>query len=413
MHPLIQFKTPTPIFLVALACFGLLPRAQAVSPPPDGAYFGANTAEGGIGALFSLTTGSNNTALGSQALYSLTDGVQNTAVGAQALKNNTASRNTAIGFNALVKSTTGDQNTATGWKALSGNTTGFWNTATGAGALYRNNGDENTATGIVALYSNTTGSANTATGIDALFSNATGFNNTATGTTALYQNTTGGNNTAVGFQALFNSRIGSGNIALGDNAGFGVTTASHVICIGADGGNVNNSCFIGNIITTGIPNGVPVVVSGSGQLGVATSSARFKEEIKPMESASEVLFALKPVTFCYKKDIDPAGKRQLGLVAEDVEAIDPDLIVRDKEGKAYSVRYDQVNAMLLNEFLKEHKTVQEQADTISIVKANSARQEATIVRLEQQVAALTAGLQKVSAQLEVSKAAPQTVLNNQ
>ena len=117
-----------------------------------------------------------------------------------------------------------------------------------------------------------------------------------------------------------------------------------------------------------------------------------------MDEASNKLFALKPVTFRYKKPIDPAGISQFGLVAEEVEKVNPDLVVRDKEGKPYSVRYDQVNAMLLNEFLKEHRKNEEQ--------------EATIVRLQKQVETLTAGLQKVNAQIELNNAAPQTVLNN-
>jgi hypothetical protein len=118
-----------------------------------------------------------------------------------------------------------------------------------------------------------------------------------------------------------------------------------------------------------------------------------------MDNASEAILALKPVTFRYKKDIDPDGTPQFGLVAEEVEKVNPALITRDADGKPYTVRYDQVNAMLLNEFLKEHKTVQEQG--------------ATIARLQKQIEALTAGLQKVSAQLELNKPAPQTVLNNQ
>src|SRR5437879_12775730 len=99
-----------------------------------------------------------------------------------------------------------------------------------------------------------------------------------------------------------------------------------------------------------------------------TSSARFKDEIKPMDNASEALFALKPVSFRYKKGIDPQGIPQLGLVAEEVEAVNPDLVVRDKEGKPYSVRYDQVNAMWLNEFLKGHRTVEKQQAPITTIK---------------------------------------------
>jgi hypothetical protein len=185
---------------------------------------------------------------------------------------------------------------------------------------------------------------------------------------------------------------GSGNTALGGEAGLNVTTADNVICIGTDGENVSNSCYIGQIFNATSPAGTAVFINAFGKLGTATSSQRFKEEIKAMDQASEALFALKPVAFRYKKEIDPQRISQFGLVAEDVERVNPDLVVRDKEGKPYSVRYDQVNAMLLNEFLKEHREVQE---------------------LKKQVAALTAGLQKVSAQLEASKPAPQVVNNNQ
>ena len=125
-----------------------------------------------------------------------------------------------------------------------------------------------------------------------------------------------------------------------------------------------------------------------------------------MDKASEALFALKPVTFRYKKDIDPAGTSQFGLVAEEVERVNPDLVARDKEHKPYSVRYDQVNAMLLNEFLKEHKAFVEQQRKLE-------QQGATIARQQKQIEALAAGLQKVSAQLELRKPALQTVLNSQ
>jgi hypothetical protein len=226
----------------------------------------------------------------------------------------------------------------------------------------------------------------------------------------LLQNTTGSQNTAVGTLALVSNTTGRNNIALGFEAGSGVAIADNVICIGAGvvGDNVDNSCFIGNIATSTSPNGIALLINSTGGLGTITSSARFKDEIQPMDKASEALFALKPVAFRYKKDIDPARTPQLGLVAEDVEKVNPDLIVRDKEGKPYSVRYEQVNAMLLNEFLKEHKTVNEQG--------------AMIARQQKAIEALTAGFQKVSAQLaaaspsrgrlEESKSAPQTVSND-
>jgi trimeric autotransporter adhesin len=146
-------------------------------------------------------------------------------------------------------------------------------------------------------------------------------------------------------------------------------------------------------------SGSAVKINGSGQLGTAPSSARFKDEIKPMDKASKAIVALKPVTFRYKKEIDPDRTTQFGLVAEQVEKVNPDLVVRDKDGKPYSVCYEAVNVMLLNEFLKEHRLVQEQQKEIEALKAELKEQRTLI--------------QKVSAQLELTKSAPQTVLNDQ
>jgi trimeric autotransporter adhesin len=234
--------------------------------------------------------------------------------------------------------------------------------------------------------------------------------NTANGEEALLNNTTGNGNTAIGAGAFPISTTGSHNIALGAGAGIGVTTASQVICIGAFGDNTDNSCYIGSIFGQTSSGRTAVFINSSGKLGTTTSSRRFKEEIKPMEGASETIYALKPVTFRYKKGIDPQGIPQSGLVAEEVEKVNPDLIVRDKEGKPYSVRYDQVNAMLLNEFLKEHKQVEEQQATITQLKKDFG---ATIAQLTTRLDEQAAQIQKVSAQLELNKAAPQTVLNNQ
>ena len=377
---------------LVFACFALSPRAQAVSPPPDGGYLSGNTAEG-EDALFSLTTGAWNTALGFQTLNHNTTGNSNTATGVFALFGNTAGEfNTATGVQALYSNTTGDSNTATGFWALYSNTDGEVNTAIGTGAL-RNN---------------TTGDSNTAVGDAALYSNTDGRFNTALGDTALFSNTTGNFNTALGDGALSRNITGADNVALGSDAGEAVTTANNVICIGSAGKNVSNSCFIGNIFgqTSG---GVAVLINSSGRLGTMTSSARYKEEIKPIGKASEALFALKPVAFRYKKNIDPAGTSQFGLVAEEVEKVNPDLVVRDKDGKPYSVRYEQVNAMLLNEFLKEHRKNEEQEATISRLRTEL---QATATHQQKQIDALTAGLQKVSAQLETHRPAPQ-VVNNQ
>src|SRR5262249_2123582 len=203
------------------------------------------------------------------------------------------------------------------------------------------------------------------------------------GVNALFSNTSGINNTACGDFALNGSTTGSGNIALGTNAGASVTTANGVICIGAAGDNVDNSCYIGQIFGATSTNGLGVFVNVDGKLGTTTSSQRFKEAIKPMDRASEAIFALKPVSFRYKKEIDQEGRSQFGLVAEDVEKVNPDFVVRDKEGKAYSVRYDQVNAMLLNEFLKEHCAFGDQKRKVKEL-------EAALAHLKKQVETVVA-----------------------
>ncbi|HVI76795.1 MAG TPA: tail fiber domain-containing protein, partial [Candidatus Acidoferrum sp.] len=323
------------VVAVSLASFtGFAPRAFGVMPPPDGGYPSKNTAEG-QDALFSLTNGTANT---------------------------------ANGFSALKADTTGDRNTANGALALFTNVTGSENTAIGYAALFYNRGSGNTANGIGALHNNATGNNNTASGERALYDNLGGSKNTANGSGALGNNTMGDDNTAFGFQALDNNRSGSSNIGLGRAAGALVTTADDVICIGAQGANVSHSCYIDNIFNQPSPSGLAVFVNSDGKLGTIMSSRRFKEDIKPMDKASEAIMALQPVTFRYKKDVDPTGAAQFGLVAEDVAKVNPDLVVLDKEGKPYSVRYDQVNAMLLNEFLKERKKVEDQQDTIAQLK---------------------------------------------
>ena len=391
---------PQVLVVILIVCFGSLPNAQAISPAPDGGYPGGNTAEGQK-ALLNLTTGGYNTAVGFRSLGSDTSGQLNTAMGAGALLANT-----------------GDENTATGGAALLSNGTGVQNTANGAFALLSNTtGTQNTATGAFALFSNTTGNYNTANGAQALTQNTGGLN-TANGFNALLSNTSGFGNTADGYQTLLANSTGSSNTALGMDAGIGVTTASNVICIGAAvvGEDVDNSTWIGNIYGTTTVSGttLPVVVSDSGQLGTTSSSRRFKNEIKPMDKASEAILALKPVIFHYKSD--HSGTPQFGLIAEDVAAANPDLVVRDKDGEIYTVRYDAVNAMLLNEFLKEHRAVQELKSTVAKQEAIIAKQqkgfESKIAAQQKQIEALSDGLQKVSAQVEMNRTAPQTVLNS-
>jgi Chaperone of endosialidase len=360
MNPSIRVKKAALLFVVPLVCFGLLPKAQAVNPPPDGGYPGGNTAEG-QNALLNLTSGGFNTAVGFFSLRSDTEGKFNTGVGAGTLFVNTADQNTAVG----------------------------------AGALLNTSGGQNTATGAFALFNNTIGLQNTANGIFALFNNTTGSDNTASGLNALASNTTGEGNTAVGDVALVSNTTGNFNTALGLLAGSNVITANNVICIGAAGFDVSDSCFIGNIRGASVsPDAIPVFVDSSDKLGTMTSSKRFKKHIKPMDKDSEAILTLKPVTFQYKGD--KAGRPQFGLIAEEVAEVNPGLIVRDKEGKPYTVRYEAVNAMLLNEFLKEHRKNEEQEATIAQLKQDF---QSRLADQQKQVEALTTGLQKVSAQL--------------
>jgi uncharacterized coiled-coil protein SlyX len=411
-------KTSIPPILItfALVCFALLPRAQAVSPAPDGGYPGGNTAEG-TDALLNLSSGIWNSGFGLEALNHNTAGKDNTAMGVRALFSDTGgSNNSATGVYALYSNINGWYNNAVGAYTLANNISGNYNTANGYGALYRNTADYNTATGFAALYHNTTGSFNTANGYQALNSNTDGSGNTANGSQALFFNT-GEANTAVGNSALLFNTTGSNNTALGIVAGNNVSTANNVICIGSgvEGANVSNTCFIGNIrgVTTGNADAIPVLIDSAGQLGTISSSRRFKKEIKPMDSASEAILSLKPVTFHYKSDA--SGTPQFGLIAEEVAEINPDLVVRDDNGEIYTVRYDAVNAMLLNEFLKEHREVEEQQATITELKSTVAQQQkdlqATAAHQQKQIEALTAGLQKVNAQLELSKPAPHVVNN--
>ena len=338
---------PSILITFALVSFALLPRAQAVSPPPDGGYPDGNTAEG------------------QAALFSLTTGVANTAVG---------------------------------WLSLNTLDTGKFNTAIGAGTLIGNTADQNTATGA-----------------GALFNTSTGANNTANGVFALFYNLDGGDNTAIGIAALVNNTTGSNNVALGSGAGASTTTGSNNVYIGEGmqgAAGESDACYIKSIFSQTSATGIPVLINSNNKLGTTTSSRRFKQEIKPMNKTSEALLALKPVTFRYNNEIDPTGTTQFGLVAEEVEKVNRDLVVRDKEGKPYSVRYDQVNAMLLNEFLKEHRTIQGQMAIIARLKSTIEKQDATAAHQQKQIEALTSGLQKVNARLEMSRPAPQVAESN-
>jgi len=450
--------------LFALGFLALSPLAQAAGPDTDGAIPGSNNGEG-IGVLVSRTVGIWNTGTGFEALSQLTAGNQNTATGLRALTSDiNGGFNTATGVYSLFSNTSGFFNSATGAYSLANNISGTHNTANGYAALYRNTADDNTATGFAALYHSTTGSGNTANGVQALRNSTTGNSNTANGASALFSNTTGSNNTAigdgalaantdgslhtaVGFHALANNiasetgintavganalsanttggentavgnftlpfnTIGSLNTALGFGAGAGIVTVSNVTCIGpvsgvsTVAGEVGDSCYIAHIHDQPVDSGTAqfVFVDEDGKLGTTNfSSQRFKKEIRPMGQTSEAVLALKPVTFQYKNDKKCAP--QFGLIAEEVAKVKPDLVVHDKNGQVVAVRYDAVNAMLLNEFLKEHKKVEEQQATIAQLKNGM---DALVAHIKEQ----DSKIQKVSDRVEMSKPTPQLARN--
>jgi trimeric autotransporter adhesin len=342
--------------------FGFAPAATAGRPGP-----GATPAPTPPGAYLG-----DNTAAGDQALYEL-------------LLYNGSDR--------------GWRNSAHGCWALRAVTTGWDNTALGAQALAVNTSSNNTAIGSSSLAANTEGMSSTAIGRNALTSNTVGNFNAAIGQDSLLLNTEGGGNTAVGYGALQSNTTGVMNVGIGYYAGWNVSTAYNVISIGSMGGNVDNSAWISNVYGTTTQDGTvaPVVVSSTGQLGVVASSQRFKKDIASMDKASDGILALRPVTFHYKSDTGETP--QFGLIAEEVAKVDPSLVLLGKDGKPFTVRYDAVNAMLLNEFLKEHCTVQELQSEVAALTA-TVKEQAT-------------QMQKVSAQLEMIRPAPRTVLNNQ
>lgn len=350
-----------------------LSTAFGVEPPPGGFYPEENTAlgqdalfsylTGGIGenvaigyrAMFSNTAGASNTAVGDSALYSNADGGANVAMGFWALHDNTSgSRNVAVGDFALLNNTTADNNTAVGDGALQDNSTGFYNAAFGSGAMNFT----------------TTGSLNTALGAKALAFNNGGSQNTAIGYGALNSLTSGDGNIALGTRAGVNLTTEKNNIDIGHN---GVAGESNAIRIGT---KAQRDTYITGINGVTVAGGVGVIVDQKGHLGTVTSSKRYKEQIQPMKDASEAILSLEPVTFRYKKELDPEAIPQFGLVAEEVAKVDPELVARDDEGKPYTVRYEAVNAMLLNEFLKEHRKVEEQGKEISELKTAVKRLEA-------------------------------------
>ena len=391
MKPTIQIDIINPtraqriaaaLAVLALFDFGGAPICKAVTPAPDGGYANGNTAEG-TSALFSLGSGTNNTALGYQALFSDIGGSGNTAIGWDALRFNTGSDNTAIGTQALYKNTSGTVNTAVGRNALLLNTVGVGNTAIGGYALQ-----------------DATGSYNTGAGYGAL-SEASGGSNSALGTGALGANTSGTGNVGVGVDALSNNTLGNDNTAVGDSAGAGLTVGSGNVYIGSlivpSAEDESDTTRIRNIYSS-VATTRAVYIDGDNKIGTLSSSRRYKDEIKPMDQASETLYSLKPVTFRYKKEVDRSRALSFGLIAEEVAEVDPDLITRDKEGQPQTVRYEAVNAMLLNEFLKEHAKVQQL--------------EASVDALATQIKEQKAKIEKVSVQLATGRSVSQVALTN-
>jgi hypothetical protein len=342
----------------------------------------------GVGALRGNTKGYSNTATGLDALYSNTTGFENTATGVTALYNNTTGYfNVADGYGALYGNTTGYANTAVGLFALEDNSTGTGNTAAGFNALWVNTtGGDNTAVGADTISHNTTGGGNTAVGALALEVNTTGAYNTVLGGFALSGNTTGGQNTALGSNALQANTSGNNNVALGYNAGSNLTIGNNNIDIANTGvkGDTNSirigtqgtqtAAYIAGI--SGAPvTGSDVIVNGSGRLGVMLSSARFKRDISDMGAASDSLMKLRPVTFRYKDD--PAGIRQFGLIAEEVEQVYPELVTHAADGKLETVRYSVLTAMLLNELQKQTSQMRERTDEIKRLSAELADEKAS------------------------------------
>ena len=317
---------------------------------------------------------SANTALGDGALVNNTTGDNNTAIGAQALKNNTSGTgNTTIGFAAMEFNISGGNNTAIGSEALEKNNDGIQNTAVGAAALGNNaSGNANTAVGLSALNQNTKGGANTGIGTSAL-ELTNGENNTAVGAAALLFSTTGNNNIALGVNAGRNVTEGSDNIHIGSQ---GSARDSSGIWIGTPG--TQSACFVAGVrsVTTSQNDAIPVVIDSNGQLGTVNSSRRFKEDIQDMGEASRGLLHLRPVAFRYQKPFADGSKpMQYGLIAEEVAEVYPDLVARSADGQIEAVKYQVLDAMLLNELQRQAQQNRQQADKIHSLESRLAALE--------------------------------------
>lgn len=355
--------------LSALAASGLAPAEAGPCVLGTGSTAVNNTCIGAE-ALSSNITGTFNTAVGVSAMDRNTIGSFNTASGVSALGNNTSGEsNTAFGVNALIRNTTASNNTAIGVNALSFNTIGTNNMASGVAALTKNTtGSENTASGVAALASNTTGGSNTANGVGALASNTTGNNNAALGRRAAAFLTTGSNNITLGFEAGLNLTTGSNNIIVG-NAGNAADL--NTIRVGVQGRQTR--AFIAGIRGTNITAGQFVVVSADGQLGVTSSSRRYKEDVQPMGNASSPLMQLRPVTFHYRQaEADGSKPVQYGLIAEEVEQVMPDLVVYNRDGTPESVAYQLLPSLLLNEYQKQGRELAETRAELEAMKTEMA-----------------------------------------
>lgn len=429
-----QSNLRSPILFLALTTAFQAVHAQQ---PPDlvnsDGYF--NTASG-THALENLTPnpdGNNNSAFGNVALQFNTTGQWNTGIGSEALQFNTSGfANSALGYNSLNMNTYGNYNTACGFATLQNNTIGSYNTAHGSGALFENTtGNNNTSSGFDSLYSNTSGSNNTTVGYEALYANTTGSYTTAVGAFSLQANTTGGYNTGFGayslianttgssntafgyaglrsmttgsknigfgYQSLYLDTTGSNNIAMGYQGGYYVLTGSNTIEIGSMGAFADNNlirigtegtqtkAYIAGIADAQI-TGAAVYVTSSGQLGVLASSERYKTGIAPLGSDTDKLMQLRPVRFHLKTD--PNGAVQYGLIAEEVDKVYPELVIRDATGKIQGVRYDELAPMLLNEWQKQQQTIAAQ-------NAHTVAQDQEIRDLKRMVAQTQAGLVKL------------------
>jgi hypothetical protein len=298
----------------------------------------------GEGAGNFAMTGNKNSALGARALQNNADGYENTAAGADALRDNASGvGNSAFGAGALVNNSSGDLNVAVGAGALGSNLDGFGNAAVGTIALALNAG----------------GNDNVAIGYNALYKNFSGSGNTAIGGSALWQHVTGQNNIAIGKLAGVSLTAGDNNIVIGNS---GTVGDSGTIRIG--NGTDHLRAYIAGVrgVTTGSANAIPVLIDSSGQLGTVSSSRRYKDDVVDMDAASSSLMQLRPVTFHYKSDRDPAGRTlQYGLIAEEVAEVNPGLVARSADGQIETVMYQFLPPMLLNEFQKQQRTIAAQA----------------------------------------------------